>query len=223
MKCPHCNVEVNPAFNDFYLESDPDGDWFIAFMKCPNLFCDRLIVKLVEGNAKVAAPSLHTYLEGVNSEYIVRPFLIESRSKPPVEVEPMFAQDYIEACLVFSLSPKASAALSRRCLQNVLREKAKVKKSDLINEIKQIVDSNILPSGLSESLDAVRVIGNFASHPIKSKNTGEIIDVEFGEAEWLLDVLESLFDFYFVQPKLLEAKKEAINRKLLEAGKPLIK
>jgi hypothetical protein len=42
----------------------------------------------------------------------------------PSEVPPEFANDYKEACLIIANSPKASAALSRRCLQNILREKA---------------------------------------------------------------------------------------------------
>jgi hypothetical protein len=44
-----------------------------------------------------------------------------------------------------------------------------------------------------------------------------------GEAEWLLDVLEGLFDFYFVQPALLKAKRDALNKKLKDAGKPAMK
>jgi hypothetical protein len=36
-----------------------------------------------------------------------------------------------------------------------------------------------------ESIDAVRNIGNFAAHPQKSTATGEILEVEFGESEWL--------------------------------------
>jgi hypothetical protein len=80
-----------------------------------------------------------------------------------------------------------------------------------------------LPTHLTESIDAVRNIGNFAAHPIKSTSTGEIVDVELGEAEWLLDVLESLFDFYFVQPAILKAKRDALNKKLMDAGKPSLK
>jgi hypothetical protein len=76
---------------------------------------------------------------------------------------------------------------------------------------------------LAEAVDAVRVIGNFAAHPIKSKSTGEIVDVEAGEAEWLLDTLEGMFDFYFVQPLLLQKKKDARNKKLAEVGKPPLK
>ena len=120
-------------------------------------------------------------------------------------------------------SAKASAALSRRCLQHVLREKARVKKSNLADEIQQVLDSRKLPSHLAEGIDAVRNIGNFGAHPIKSTNTGEIVDVEPGEAEWNLDVLEGLFDFYFVQPELLKKKREALNKKLADAGKPPMK
>jgi hypothetical protein len=38
-----------------------------------------------------------------------------------------------------------------------------------------------------------------------------------------LDVLEALFDFYFVQPELLKKKREALNAKLKKAGKPEMK
>jgi hypothetical protein len=140
-----------------------------------------------------------------------------------MEVDKRLASDYNEACLILAFSPKASAALSRRCLQTILREKAKVRKGDLAGEIQQTIDSGLIPSYLVESIDAVRNIGNFAAHPMKSTATGEIVDVEPGEAEWLLDVLESLFDFYFVQPALLKAKREALNEKLNDIGKPPMK
>jgi len=133
------------------------------------------------------------------------------------------ADDYTEACLVFPDSAKASAALSRRCLQHILREAAKVKPGDLSSEIQQVLDSGKLPSHVAEAIDAVRNTGNFAAHPMKSQSTGEIVPVEAGEAEWNLDVSEALFDFYFVQPGLLKKKKDALNAKLQEAGKPPMK
>ena len=80
-----------------------------------------------------------------------------------------------------------------------------------------------LPSYLAKMIESVRVMGNFAVHPIKSTNTGEIVDVEPEEAEWLLDTLEGVFDFYFVQPAEAERKRQAINEKLADAGKPLLR
>ena len=76
---------------------------------------------------------------------------------------------------------------------------------------------------LSKDLGAVRNIGNFGAHPIKSKRTGEIIEVEIGEAEWNLNILEQLFDFYFVQPEISRKKRENLNKKLKDAGKPQMK
>jgi hypothetical protein len=130
-----------------------------------------------------------------------------------------YRSDFDEAVAVLSLSPKASAALSRRNLQAILRDKAGAKGKDLNAEIQFVIDSGIVPSYISEGLHAVRQIGNFAAHPIKSTSTGEIVDVEEGEAEWDLDVLESLFDFYFVQPAITANRKSAINVKLKDAGK----
>ena len=50
--------------------------------------------------------------------------------------------------------------------------------------------------------------------------TGEIIEVEPGEAEWNLNILEQLFDFYLVQPEISRKRKENLNKKLEDAGKP---
>jgi hypothetical protein len=108
-------------------------------------------------------------------------------------------------------------------LQLVLRDEAKVKSQDLSKEIQELLDRGTLPSHIAESLDAVRNIGNFAAHAIKSKSTGEIVPVEPGEAEWNLDVLESLFDFYFVGPARTKARKAALEKKLADAGKPKLK
>lgn len=223
MKCPHCLVEVNPHFIESYLGIDVNGAWSVFTMTCPNLECKKFIVRLANGSRiKNIHGTPTNNIEKLTEDRLVRPV---TSSRPPVakEVEAMFSSDYNEACLVLGFSPKASAALSRRCLQNLLREKAGVKKGDLAREIQEVIDSKSLPGYLAENIDAIRNIGNFAAHPQKSTATGEIIDVEPGEAEWLLDVLEMLFDFYFVQPALAKAKRDALNLKLQEAGKPVMK
>ena len=86
-----------------------------------------------------------------------------------------------------------------------------------------MIDSGAVPSFITEGLDAVRNSGNFAAHPIKSASTGEIVDVEPGEAEWNLGVLESMFDFYFVQPALTAKRRAALDAKLKDAKKPQLK
>lgn len=210
MKCPHCLNGIHSRKNMNNLGVDKDGAWDVTFEQCPE--CEKYIIELLHHRKNAQFPTIfQAYPKGA------------SRSPVPKHVPAKFADDYKEACLVFSDSAKASSALSRRCLQNILREKAGIKKSDLANEIQQVLDSKQLPSHLSEAIDAVRNIGNFAAHPIKSTNTGEIVDVEPGEADWLLDVLEGLFDFYFIQPAILKKKRAELDKKLAEAGKPPMK
>jgi len=211
MKCPHCleNFHDKDHWTDLGMANDRDGYWQAYFIKCPS--CDRLIVNLLMSDKLGRKTLIRARPKGM------------SRSPLPPDVPEKYSQDYIEACLVLPDSPKASAALSRRCLQHVLRGEAKVKASSLDKEIQEVLDSGRLPSYLAEAIDGVRNIGNFAAHPMKSTNTGEVADVEPGEAEWLLDTIEALFDFYIVLPPANRRKRDALNKKLQDLNKPPMK
>ena len=144
------------------------------------------------------------------------------RPKADPAVPADLAEDFNEACLVLSDSPKASAALSRRCLQEVLKLQG-FTQHDLAKAIDAALASNTLPGELRFNLDAVRNIGNFAAHPIKDQTSGSVVAVEPHEAEWNLEVLEGLFDFYYVQPALNGSRVTALNAKLAAAGRSPIK
>ena len=206
MKCSHCLEGFFESWQGLgAIPEDADGSWAGQHTTCPT--CKKIIIRL------------GLKQEGEWQWTVVRPKGI-ARSPLPPDVPDEFAGDYLEACLVLSDSAKASAALSRRCLQSLLREKAGVKHSTLNNEIDQVLKAGTLPPYLAESLDAVRHFGNFATHPIRSKNTGVIVDVEPGEAEWSLDVIEGLFAFFFIERAELLRKRAALNEKLRKAGKP---
>jgi len=211
MKCPHCLENFNAEWQYTNLGQDKNSEFDISYCNCPG--CEKKIIQL---SKRVRAP--HTTFQ----TSLIYPKAI-ARTPLSTDVPEQFAVDYWQACIVLADSLKASAALSRYCLQNLLREKAGVTKSDLSKEIQQVLDSNTLPPYIAGDLDAVRNIGNFASHPIKSTNSGEIVEVEKGEAEWNLNVLEELFEFYFVQPEIARKKREALNKKLADAGKPPMK
>ena len=218
MKCPHCLVEFHDEVQLTDLGEDSTSYWLLHKRVCPK--CGKFILSLKQHYDRYNVGRGNHYHR--NREFYCYPRAV-SRSPLSPDVPEQFAADYQEACLTLTDSPKASAALSRRCLQHILREIAKVKHGNLADEIQSVIDSRTVPTHLVESLDAVRNIGNFAAHPIKSKSSGEVLDVEPGEAEWNLDVLESLFDFYFVQPAEIQRKRDALNAKLKEAGKPELK
>ena len=228
MKCPHRldNFHDEQTLWSICIGDDVDSSWVLTRRHCPA--CRHFIFAFENGNfANIPPTQTQQGMQGHRIKNVARTFQAwpkgVSRAPMPKEVPPAIANDYREACLVLADSPKASAALSRRCFQNLLRQAAGVKPSDLFDEIQQVIDSKQLPSTIADSIDAVRAIGNFGAHPIKSKVTGEIVDVEPNEADWNLDVLESLFDFYYVLPAKAQAKKEALNKKLTDAGKPTVK
>ena len=219
MKCPHCLTGIHESFTQlggagFPQVTSKRGDVILprsvtAFHQiCPE--CLGIILKLRLSRSGQ-----------VDEDFIAFPKSI-ARPLPPDVVDP-YRKDFAEAAAVLADSAKASAAISRRCLQMILRDCEKVKPSDLSKEIDEVLARGALPTYLGDSVDAIRNIGNFAAHPMKSTNTGEVIDVEPGEAEWLLDVLEGLFDFYFVQPAILKEKRSALDAKLADVKKPPMK
>ncbi len=217
MKCPHCQLEVNATFKEINIGYETDVYWQAFVMHCPNPDCKRIIIDLGKGEL-VKDSNGNSLRKGIISRTTVMPFT-SGRPPAPEEVEELYARDYEEACLTLAQSPKASAALSRRCLQNILREKAGVKKSNLAKEIDEVIDNRTLTPALAESLLEIKSIANFNIYSTKSTAPGEIVDAEPEEAEWMLDVLELMFDLYFVQPAKLKAKREALNKKLTDSGK----
>ena len=221
MKCPHCLVSFHVQAHDrnpSWVNSAKSGHWWHARTTCPG--CNDIIIWLVVSEGCHKHPSRMQVPEGACKFTMVFP---KASGRPPVptEVPAEFAEDYAEACLVIGDSPKASAALSRRCLQLILREKAEVKNPNhLATAIEEVVNDPSVPSDISRSLDVVRNIGNFSAHPNKSVNTGEIVPVEEGEAEWCLEVIEILFDYYFVRPADVKRRTLALNQKLSDTGKP---
>jgi hypothetical protein len=231
MKCPHCSISFHDVRRITNLGTDIEGNWAIESYKCPNPECKKSVHYLIRANIYQVTKNGMTwwdiYKDAEGEEVIFYRDLIRpkgsTRPPVPIEVPKYIADDYEEACLVLPDSSKASAALSRRCLQNLLRDAAGVKSGDLASEIQQVLDSGKLHTQLAASIDAIRNIGNFAAHPMKSKSTGEIVPVEPGEAEWNLDVIELLFDFYYVQPAIILKKRAALDAKLKDIGKPAMK
>jgi hypothetical protein len=112
----------------------------------------------------------------------------------PSYVPQSVLDDYREACLIQDLSSKASATLSRRCLQGILRDFWKVKPGRLVDEIEQIKDK--VDSVTWEAIEAVRKIGNVGAHMEKDINV--IVDVDPNEAKLLVGLVETLIREWYI-------------------------
>jgi len=225
MICPHCSTAAHFNWNETEIittDSSDDGV-FISYGTCPE--CREVTIFLSKGPVNYY-PDIKCYVKIVDNEnesIISSNKLLypqKERLSNSEHIPKEFYDDYFEAFKVISISPKASAAINRRLLQKILHEKYKIKKRNLSDEIIEFISIEGIPSHITDAIDAIRQIGNFASHPIKDMNTGEIVDIEQGEAEWLLEVIEALFDFSFIQPKKLEIRRNELNRKLVSIGKP---
>lgn len=223
MICPHCSTAVKFIWSyEGPLEvTGNNPDQFLIYDTCPN--CNEVVVFLslcnFDGRGDIILKENGNF--DIISERQIYPD--ESKFGFPEFIPKKYMEDYEESIKVLSASPKASAALSRRLLQLILRDKFKIVKKTLSEEIEEFINLEGIPSHITDAIDAIRHIGNLAAHPTKNNNTGEIVNVEPGEAEWLIEVIEALFDFSFVQPKKLEQRKNDLNLKLKELGKPLLK
>jgi Domain of unknown function (DUF4145) len=138
----------------------------------------------------------------------------ESADLPSEVDNENFRKDFKEAVRVLPHSPRASVMMSRYCLQKLLRIKAEVKAGNLHQEIQKVIESNTLPSYLTNDIDAIRRLGNLGAHPSEDISTGEIIEVDQDEAEWLIEVVRDLFDFYFVKPAQQQKRMNNLSKKI---------
>jgi len=108
-------------------------------------------------------------------------------------------------------------------LQNILHEHG-YRDRDLSREIDLLMDETdprkAIPTALRTTIDAIRNFGNFSAHPITELTSLQVIDVEPEEAEWCLEILERMFEHFYVQPMQAAALKANLNAKLAAAGKP---
>ncbi|URK16947.1 DUF4145 domain-containing protein [Thalassospira sp. GO-4] len=113
----------------------------------------------------------------------------------PEYIPDALREDYEEACKTVDVSPKASATLARRCLQGMIRDYWGIKKSRLVDEIKALEDK--VDPDTWQAIDAVRGLGNIGAHMEKDINL--ILSVEPEEAVALIELIEDLFQTWYVQ------------------------
>lgn len=220
-QCPYCNMIMSvseltlrkqtPSF--FYSTNQLDKNGIpqddsvleISFYKCPH--CHEYTIK---------AEGLGTSVCDI--DLLLRP--LSCARKFPKYIPEAIRQDYEEACAIVSLSPKASATLSRRCLQGMIRDFWKIDESNLAKAIKKLEDK--IPAPQWKVLDGIRRIGNIGAHMEKDINL--IVDIDTDEARKLLKLIEHLLEQWYInrhEQELLyddiigmDASKQAERKKL---------
>lgn len=155
--------------------------------------------------------------------------LPRSRSKPQPNYIPLeIRKNYLEACLISADSPKASAAMSRRCLQGIVRDFWDIpanRRGNLGAELNHIKDQ--VTTDTWEAIQAVRSIGDIGAHMEKDVNL--IVEVEPHEADLLIELIETLLEDWYVErhkrvqrhqavKDLAQTKRQAKKGKLASGG-----
>lgn len=152
--------------------------------------------------------------------------LPESNAKPQPQFIPQpIVDNYKQACRIRDQSANASAAMARRCLQGMIRDFCNVSKGTLAKEIETLksqVNEGKGPPGVSPdtlvAIDHIREIGNIGAHMEKDINL--ILDVEPDEAQALIDLIELLFEEWYVAR---QAREEKLKKLRVVANKKIAK
>lgn len=193
-RCPFCNQIMSVTNNTRTIQTpsftSSEGRYSnsfisrsaleIRFYECPHC-----------GEYTIFAKGIGDAVLDINT--ILRPSSLAKQY--PDYIPEQVRNDYEEACAIVSLSPKASATLSRRCLQGIIRDFWGISKSRLVDEITEL--QNKVPAAQWNVINSLRRLGNIGAHPEADVNT--IIDIDPDDAQKLIKVLELLIEQWYVE------------------------
>ncbi|MCD1656091.1 DUF4145 domain-containing protein [Treponema zuelzerae] len=206
-QCPHCDHHATLKPQDYSIannysknQSAPnDSKEYInvqtKLIFCPNGECQKytIYVSIYKAHTEYTQ---HSGTKIINDEYISgNIFYPNVKLKAyPDYIPQAIISDYKESYQIVELSPKASATISRRCLQGIIRDFWKVKPGKLVNEIDQIKEK--VDELTFNAIDSVRKIGNIGAH--METDINYIIDVDKNEASILLSLIEMLLENWYI-------------------------
>ncbi len=200
MKCPHCGISMHfKSEMHSFVENKYYDDFAVVNLEvgfCPS--CHKPIVIMQTGTFQKYEIDGSVDLAHC-SETRIYP-IWEKNTLLDESIPEKYRKLYQESEQVNNVSPRASATLSRYLLQMLLHEELHIHDKNLQLEIEKLEGNNNVPSQLVKILQVMRRVANFGAHPKKSTNSSEIVEVEKGEAEVMLEVIQQLFDYIFVKP-----------------------
>lgn len=205
--CPFCNASI-PMIDETYRHQDisfetinyranySDNELYdelkLQMFKCPT--CKEITVKTLGIGSKYPDVSTNIYPKSLAKQF-------------PDYIPQQIREDYEEAYSIVNLSPKASATLSRRALQGMIRDFHGIKKSRLVDEIDALEEIVTIPE--KTVLDSIRNIGNVGAHTEKDINV--ILEIKPGEAENLLKVIEFFMNSWYIARHNVEVLFGKVN------------
>ncbi len=198
MQCLHCgcNISVEEQSTEKKIWDDPIlqnnlGNYYLVAnsIVCPNNECKKLSLEVIIKQLERTISNDINWIEKHKFQ-----LLPDSIAKPfPEYVPEAIRKDYQDACRILNITPTASAALSRRCLQGMIRNCFQITGKNLYSEINALKDK--VTSPVWEAINTARKLGNIGAHMV---DVGLIADVTEGEAELLVALNEMLIRKWYI-------------------------
>lgn len=230
MRCPTCAQNTpdswqwlfvnhaGPHGPEVELAAPRESSVAVDWMHCANNDCKELVVRVHQSRLSFigSAP-----VEVDTQTWTARPRDGASRSVDPLVPEP-YRSDFIEAAGILNRSPRMSAVLSRSILADLLEQYAQKTHYNLADRIDSFNADTSHPRRLRENLHYLREIADLSAHT-KKNDQAVVVAVEAAEAEWTLEVVERLFDYFIVSSAKDAAIRDAVDQKLKDTARKPIK
>lgn len=187
-KCPYCETILlnlqNCCSTNFNKKGSPNVSYSAALFSLHTYFCPKC------GKTTILFEGLDGDIKNYSTTILPKSLAKQFPDYIPKQIR----EDYEEAYSIVNLSPKASATLSRRCLQGMIHDFWDVHGKNLNAEITALKDK--LSSSEWSVLDSIRQLGNIGAHMEHDINL--IVDIDPQEAEKLLAVIEHFIEKWYV-------------------------
>ena len=211
--CPYCNDKQRFNLNDDFSECDECGigsnvslymdgkrkvlkhkvKTLIYSITCNNPKCNKTTVIAVNDDGE-QIDILPSKYQKCFPNYIPQPII----------------RDFQEGVSIINYSPRASAILFRKCLEGMIKNCFGVCEKKLYDSIDKIFKNNQISAGQKEMLDSIRRIGNICAHFQSEDNS--LFDYTSDEVNKIKDVLEYLFEEWYIEPNRRKKLQEEISQ-----------
>jgi hypothetical protein len=228
MQCPKCGYFSPDAWKVFHVSAPGGGlitqlvqkapaDSFartivLEWMECANSACAQVVIRATATYQipRHAAPELQAEV------WLVYP----RRSYRPLDplITGTLRQDYDEAAALLDLTPRLSAVLTRKIVFDLLEQYAGIGEYTLKASLDKFIGDKKHPARIKENLQHLREIGDFGAHT-KKDGVGQVIDVSREDAEWTLDLVDRLFDYFILDAERDKKLRGTWDKNLDDAGR----
>lgn len=196
--CPFCNRDESvtdgsrqAVFADLTIENaEGPRRLVVKYVVCPNPACRQMSLTASLHALELVGSRSYTG-KHIKTWTLVPPSGAKSF---PVSLPASVLEDYREACLALEFSPKLAAALSRRCLSEMIRDFWQVQPGSLSDEFRQI--KGTVDPLTWETIDSVRQTGMIGAR--MDTEGAQVLETEPGEATLLIGLIETLVQDWYV-------------------------